>query len=349
MIVVRQKSREFEQFVRRVRRRFVVLRVVERVGLGILFACAAAIPLLLIALWLGQPAAPLAPAALLVGALGGGVWGILTRPTPLEAAMEADRQLGWADLLGSALSVGDRSDDPWARAVALAADERCRGAAARAVILNRLGARAWGGIGLAGALVLILGLMPTYSTLTQAQEGSHAPGSDMLSMHADQQASRFSTRAPRRTAIQAEPEDAGRDRVGEEPTADDSSKANQQPSSQAAKPHDSTGASNSRGAGSSHTNVKDPGALAQAQQNTGSASANPQGAARDGSGRGSAFPSDATGENSGTASQESSAPAPPAWQSAEWPADVNRAHQAIESGQIPDAYRDVVRGYFDRQ
>lgn len=346
--MVRAPSREFEQFVRRVRRRFVVLRVVERVGLGVLFACGAAIPLLLIALWLGQPAAPLAPTALIVGALGGLVWGILTRPTPLEAAMEADRQLGWADLLGSALAVGDRSDDSWARAVTLAADERCRGTAARAVILNRLGARAWGGIGLAGALALIVGLMPSYSTLTQARENSHAPGSNVLSLRPDEQGSRFSARAPRRTVTQAEPEEASRDHVGEDTTGIDGSAANRTPVSQA-QPHDSTGSPESRGAGSSHTDAKEPGALVQGKQNTGAASVNPQGVAGTGSGGRSPSSSDSAGSESGTASQESSAPAPPPWQSSDWPADVNRAHQEIETGQIPDAYRDVVRGYFDRR
>jgi hypothetical protein len=39
------------------------------------------------------------------------------------------------------------------------ADARCRTLAANDVILNRFGGRAWGGIGLAAALVLTLGLM----------------------------------------------------------------------------------------------------------------------------------------------------------------------------------------------
>ncbi len=37
------------------------------------------------------------------------------------------------------------------------------------------------------------------------------------------------------------------------------------------------------------------------------------------------------------------------WEGDHWEADVRRAHQAIDSGQIPPAYQDLVRDYFDRE
>jgi hypothetical protein len=38
----------------------------------------------------------------------------------------------------------------------------------------------------------------------------------------------------------------------------------------------------------------------------------------------------------------------PPWKSDSWPQDARRAREATERGRIPDAYRDVVHGYFDR-
>lgn len=347
--MVRRPPREFEQFLSRVRRRFIVLRVVERAGLGVLFACAAAIPLLLIALWLGRPTAPLAPMALLIGALGGLVWGVLARPTPLEAAMEADRQLGWADLLGSALSVMDRSDDPWARAVQLAADQRCRGALARSVILNRLGARAWGGIGLAGALVSVLALAPTYSTPSQAEENPHY-SAGAVSLRPQEQASVPSARQGRRAFAQPDPEDADAARSGQEPDATGESQANRQQDSKAPPPHaKGTGDSQGTGGGESHTNVKDPGALREAQHASRATAADPTGAPKSGSGHASNASRGAVGSQAGNSSAGTAGASAPPWQSADWPSEVKQAHEAVESGQVPDAYRDVIRGYFDRQ
>ncbi|MDB5300045.1 MAG: hypothetical protein JWO87_1708, partial [Phycisphaerales bacterium] len=36
----------------------------------------------------------------------------------------------------------------------------------------------------------------------------------------------------------------------------------------------------------------------------------------------------------------------PPWKSANWPTDVDRARRALDAGQIPAAYRDLVRTYF---
>lgn len=348
--MVRHQPREFERFLTRVRRRFVVLRLLERVGLGMLFACAAATPLLLIALWLGRPAWPLAPAALLVGALAGLVWGILARPTALDAAMEADRQLGWADLLGSALAVDGRSSDPWAAAVQSAADERCRATRARSVILNRLGARAWGGIGLAGALVLVLALVPTYSTPSQAEEDGQLSTAALQAEGAQQPPPTISSVAQRRRTVpQQEPEDTNRVTSGADPAEPDHSRADHLQRAQATPPHSAGQAdSQARGGGESHTDVKNAGALPDSGHARGAPSEDAAGEPNAGSGRGSKSPAASAGQQTGTVSQDSAASPTPPWASPDWPAQVKRAHQAMESGEIPDAYRDVLRGYFDR-
>src|SRR5579872_2041700 len=118
----------FELFLRRVHRRHLVFHLLERTGLGILGACLAALPLVLIVVWRQESAVPLTAAALALGATTGLSWGFLTRPGKLAAALEADRQLRWADLLSSALTVRARAaDDPWALAVLATADARCSG------------------------------------------------------------------------------------------------------------------------------------------------------------------------------------------------------------------------------
>src|SRR5690349_5671815 len=124
----------FHSFVRAVHRRFVFLHTLEGTGIGVLCGCAAALPLVLILLWRSQPELPLALSALGLGAWAGLMWGVTRRPTRLEAAMEADRQLGLADLLGTARMVAGRDADPWVGAVLAEADARCRQLAPAAVI-----------------------------------------------------------------------------------------------------------------------------------------------------------------------------------------------------------------------
>src|SRR5438034_11031607 len=101
----------FEGFVRAVHRRMVVLRAVERMGICVLIACAVLLVLMPSLIWRGQGTLELVGAALGVGALAGVVWGITSRPTRLAAAVEADRQLKWADLLSTALTLRQGGDD----------------------------------------------------------------------------------------------------------------------------------------------------------------------------------------------------------------------------------------------
>ena len=339
----------FEQFVRRVRRRFLVLRLLERAGIGILLACAAAVPLLLIALWRDQPALPIAAVALIVGATAGVLWGILTRPTPIETALEVDRQLGWADLLGSALAVGEGTGDPWAQAVTASADARCRGISPSSVILNRLGARAWGGIGLAASLVVTLGLLPTYPTLSEArEERPPAPLHSLLASRANEHSSFKAAPGGRRAARAEEPQDANATREGSGSDVAPDQKTGS-PGAELTRPPRADGNLEEQGSGSSRTDVKDSGAVPRAQQATGAASNSHGTNAAAGSGKSASSQQGSDEAVSGVGSTEQSAPSAPPWQSSDWPRQVQRAHEAMESGRVPDSYRDVVRGYFDRQ
>src|SRR4051794_28609040 len=119
------------RFLRAVHRRHVLLRLTERAGLGTLAGAAAAVVLLALAIWKAWPVGgTVALAAVGVGTLLGLLWGVIRRPRPLAAAVEADRQLGLHDLLGTALVMRRQlngADDPWAAAVLAVAEDRCRG------------------------------------------------------------------------------------------------------------------------------------------------------------------------------------------------------------------------------
>lgn len=340
----------FDRFLRRVRRRFVILRVLERTGLGLLGGCGAALPLLGIVLWRGLPSLPIAAAALIGGGLAGALWGILTRPNTLAAAMEADRQLQWADLLSSAWMVATRHPhDPYAAAVMRAADARCRAASPSSVLLNRLGARAWGGIGLAAALVVVLGLLPSVAISTRAGERAASPGALAALTHQETPSQASSLAQPRRTAREQDPEELGGTHVnGVEQPPPQPRVANgvqDPPPENHLTERESTG----QGSGTSRSPDHPDGQPFQTPDATDAHEATQSARPAGGVGRtsGSGVRPRAAGESAGL-SAKSSQPPPP-WRASGWPDDVRHALGAVESGRVPDAYRDMIRGYFERQ
>jgi hypothetical protein len=339
-------------FIRRVHRRYVVLRVLERTGLGVLWGCAAALPLLAIVLWRGFPALPLATAALSIGALAGMVYGLMTRPTAMEAAMEADRQLGWADLLSSAMSVSVRSsEDAWAGVVIQVADANCRTAAPSSVVLNRLGARAWGGIGLATALVVVLGLLPTYAVPTRAGDSQASTKNPFAALDTPEPQPQSGTKSlTRRTPRQEDPDDPRASRMGEtEPLAKPQSGEPNPSLTEDHHPQNNASDPNGHGTGASHSDAQANAGVKPVQTGTQSKVASANGTPSGGVGTSSNEPGagkEASGEAAGT-SRERSTQTPP-WHSADWSTHSQQAMDALDSGRIPDAYRDIVRGYFER-
>jgi hypothetical protein len=178
---VPRKPTTLEQFLRAVHRRQVALAVIERAGFGLVLGCAVATVLVGVVLWRGgENAWNVAGVALAAGAVVGAIAGAVTRPPVLASASEADRQLGTAELLSTAFTLGARSEsnDPWANTVlALAADE-CWRHAPREVILRRLGVRAWGGILLAVAFVAVLTALSSASREAVAARTSDGASSD---------------------------------------------------------------------------------------------------------------------------------------------------------------------------
>ncbi len=135
----------FERFIRRLHRRQVAVRIVERAGIALLAGCGVAILLMLLLIWRGQPAFPVALSTLAIAIVGGVAWGVVERPSQLASAIEADRQLHLSDLLSTALTLPQEDVlDQWASTILRSAEEHCRRLNTSAVVLGRLGGAGMG-------------------------------------------------------------------------------------------------------------------------------------------------------------------------------------------------------------
>lgn len=347
---------QFEPFLRTVRRRLALVRVAEHAGIGALVGCVAAALFLPLLVWRSQPAVVPAGVLLALGAVVGGAWGVVRRPSLLAAAMEADRQLGLADLLGTATTVHAAAGaDPWSRTVVALADECCRRNTPSQVLLNQLGARAWGGIGLAAALVMALATLTTTPTGLVADGGAR-PG--VVALNGPREV------AGRRPAVRPQNSPAGAPgvtpgRAQQNPAEQTGVAATHPP---APRESESAGSNNSRsrasgpdgqGGGAGKAPSLRPATPEAPPQTSSPARAGTrQGDDFGGSGTASAnAPPSTPGDTAGAAASPGPATEErtPPWRTASWPADAKAARDAVDSGRVPDAYRDLVRAYFDRR
>jgi hypothetical protein len=246
--------------------------------------------------------------------------------------------------------------DEWALTVVAVADHRCRQHTPSQVLLNRLGARGWGGIGLAAALALTLAALSSAPGELRAgiARGGAATTGPRERMPDPSERFAGGTRPP--TAYTPTPS-PGEDRrfdpsdpgVARRRTngGDESGNA-----SAAANSRSNSASENGRGGGAGK--APDRGARQPAAEpDAPLPGSNPRerGDGVKGSGGGSTSrPSSETDASPGSAASGAadSAQRPPAWQSPSWPTDAQRAQDAIDAGRVPDAYRDLVRDYFDR-
>ena len=335
-------THEYERFVRRAHRRWVAWRAVERAGLTVLGACALSLPLIAV-LWLeGEPALRAVAPVLAIGALVGAVWGAVNRPTLLGTAAEADRQFNLHDLLGTALTLSrcTHVDDPMRGTIVALADERCRHAAASRLVLNKLGARTWGGIGLATALVLTLALM----TASPATPVAHADDAGRAFVARGSQNSRATAptmprMSPDRIATSSRSSDAAPTPARGDQTHGDAPSSPTRAATDA--PHSADGAGSAAGQSASR-DASTPRPVAPGDDGpTGSTPGVGDGGARD-------TRPIASDDRAGTgvARPMQSARETPPWRSPTWETDRARAMRDVERGDVPDAYRDLVRAYF---
>jgi hypothetical protein len=337
----------------------LVLRVLESAGLGTLVGCAVAGVLIPLLMWRGVSTFPPALAALLVGGVSGTLWSLARRPTPVEAALEADRQLGLSDLLATALLVTPRSREsdrdadaaPWLQTVIATANETCQRHAPSQVVMHRLGGRAWGGIALAAALVLTLATLTAQEPAARASAApaGRAVHDQAVVANAAKGIERAATGA--RAAERSRSPGTGPESAGAGKPFESGSDPNPSAAAAASGGGKTTGSSGDTGTG---------GGAGRARKRTGnnvaltpdpdpaSAQASNVVGAR-GTGAAATRPSVGEGGSGGTVAPDASrAQRLPAWESSEWPDDARRAREAVEGGQVPDSRRDLVRQYFDR-
>jgi hypothetical protein len=348
-----EPSHQFEHFVRAVHRRMVVLRAAERIGWCVLGGCVVLLMLVPLLLWRGAPSGLLVAATFGTFAVAGFAWAVVARPTTLAAAAEVDRQFRLSDLLSTACALrrgGAGSADDFRRVVFALADARCRGASPGAVVLHRLGARGWGGIGLAVALVAGLTLIGPDDQQRQARAAAVGPtswrdadgptvddGGRAIGAPADPDTRRAKPgtggddRDPLNTAVPdtVTPPLRTETTPGERPPTDGGGGA----------ANDGAGGGAGRGAANPITQMPPNVGTTSAGANTGTgATAGGGGTAVAGTGDGSG------GTSSGTTGRR---PAPP-WQGDGWPAAREAAGTAVRSGAVPERYRELVREYFEK-
>jgi len=348
-------------FITALHRRLLLLRAVEGAGLGALAGCAVGGILIALLMWRGVSTLAPTLAALAIGAATGLLWSVARRPTRLQAAVEADRQLALSDLLATALAVAPRSREsdrdaeasPWLQTVLAAADEACRRHAPSRVILHRLGGRAWGGIALAAALVLTLSALTAQEPAARA--ASSTPGASRTI--AGNGTTTNASVGMQRAATAGRGPDRSRS-AGLGPESVDGTRtaapgdAGRQPGVGSSSPGQSTGSPGDAGTGSGAGRARSPAAgestLAQVP---GSASSRVgTGIGAGGTGAPATRPAGGATPSGGTVTPDAArGPRSAPWESSAWPDDARRAHEALEAGQVPDSRRDLVREYFERR
>jgi hypothetical protein len=330
-------SNELRRFLRAARCRWAVWRTVEWIGLCSLAGSLLALPLIGVLSWRAQPAAGVVGMILALSVLAGIAVGVMKRPSLLDTAMSADRQLGLCDLLATAVMLPQvpYAQEPWRRTILSLAEDRCRMNRPSALVLNRLGARAWGGIGLSAALVVTLSLMTaTPRQMVAEVRDSMAPAQADSAVQSGQRDAGRASVTPHREASRAaidESEDQGDEFIEGSGLSERSSGS----ALGAVGPGKAQTPDHASASVQIRTSSPDPPA--------------PRGRPAGGTGRGTAphAQRDLTSVG-GLGSGPNGAAAAP-WESAHWTAHQREAMESIRSGQIPDRYRDLVRAYFDRE
>lgn len=327
----------FQRLVRAARRRWIVCRAVEAAGIGALVGAMGAILLTPILIWRASPAHPVVAISLGAGALAGFLFSLTRRPGLLATAIEIDRQLGLHDLLGTA-QAGSENRDEWMTTVLGLADERCRSIAPSALVLRRLGSRAWGGIGLGVALSIVLGMLSASPTVPHAVavETNDSRWQPPTALDGPRTQPFADLSAPARRSPDASSD--SHDDVASDQPAD-------RPDVGTAQNIRSDGAGSSDGRGSGSQGSSEPRRTANPAREAASGGRTAPGTLASGgtgaAGDGISGAPDATG-----ISARANASSPPPWQSPTWSQSRGRALELLKTDRIPPEYRELVRDYF---
>jgi hypothetical protein len=335
-----------DQMLRSVRRRWIGWRCLERAGLCALASCAVAGLLAGVLIYRGEAAMGLIAIILAAGFLCGALlaWG--GRPTLLETAVEIDRQLRLHDLLATAVSLEqsrlaqhDQLDEQWHRTVLAHASQRITNIRANELVLHRLGARAWGGIGLSTGLVLTIGLISANPLVSQARhpEAAARPTLQPLPSAGDEPASQSPAAATSPPDAQhAETRDLASQKLAQ--------RTDETGAHEEGDGRDATSGGEATGLGAARTTFTP----ARTTLPIAPAGARPDaaGAGTPAGGAGVAVEPSTSAEHSGTGitTSRDGESAPPA------AVDGSRASSPhdIDLSAAPEGYRDLIRDYFTR-
>jgi len=330
-----------QKFLQRARRTWTVWTVAEHAGLGLLCGCCCVLLLLPILLWRGQPGQTLAIVFPLLGSAIGTILGLRARPNLETVAQLADRRFQTSDLLATAYALRE-SADPWHASILNLADKCALGLSPASLTPHRLGPRAWSGIFLSLVAAITLGLLS-------------------VTMPADRAQAVIAPTVADASAAWVQPREAPS--IGQQSNPAREAKAESTPDSQP------MGSSNDVSAAGALPQRSDPANRdGQGDMGAGGGSArtdSPQFAmpanhaalaGRDSiadaavatAGQGSEVRSHGSGGAMAGRVAGGHGPDVAPWSALDWPAAQAGAFQAIQAGQIPDAYRNLVRDYFDR-
>lgn len=333
---------QLRAFLQVVHRRRLWCRAVETVALSLLVGCGFAV-VFTVALWMqDRPALPIALASICIAAICGAAISTIRRASLAESTIELDRKLETRDLLCTALALSTRQvrvygalDADIAAEIVRLAEARCRNVSASQIILPRVSAR-----GLAGVALCVVSSL-TLAALTSAPRTSIARSGDSVrarisGTHSVNEPAATGSTAPRTQSRGSQVEPTG------DPTRTIDSPAAGAPSAMVGPGGPRDGDSTGGGTGSAKSDDARSTALTNSRAGNQPATGVPE------SGRGAPDRLAATGSNSSASARPGGTLRTPPWESRSWALDRATAIQSVESGAVPDAYRDLVRDYFSR-
>ncbi len=324
-------------FALALRRRAVLWRMAESLGLALAGASLLCLPVLLILLYRQESVVELLVVAGAAGVLAGLWLGIAGRPSMLATLMTADHQLRLADLLSSGWSMR-QVNEPGAKWVLARATEVATNFRPAEVSFSRFSPRVWAGIGLSLAMIITLSLLSEL-TRTNARADDPPAGTAILA----------SIDGPEKsvsTGLDSRANDPllGKENANQSTDASRLVDSTTEQSDQARATRKVDGQAGSASAQTQVTQTLQKGSLDPTSGPTASGDELSAG----GTGRptiANAGGSD-TGGITGAGAQAKSIPP---WQSAGWPDAQRSAARALRDGLVPDAQKDLVQAYFDRR
>jgi hypothetical protein len=329
-----------DDFLRRSRRRWMIWRIAESAGSGAALAACVGLLIVPILVWRDQPAIFPAIILLSVGTLAGIIRALIHPPTLLRTAIEIDRQFQLHDLLSTVLRLDASSDDAFAATVIAHAEKTCAQLSPNQLIVQRLGLRGWGGIGIASALLLTLASFSVHPRAGDAQTAEQ-PTNIYTATAADTSSNAIATAQSQHDSVSQR----NFDQPGDSTVGDDSTAGRNAIDSPPTANHAASGDGAGSAAGKSADAKKSPlNSFTPHDEPAATSDTSGQPA-----GGGVAAKVATVGDpiSSGTTIPGSISSIPPAWHSEILSADRAAAAQDVQTGQIPDADRDLVRDYFD--